>query len=61
VRSREANAFAASLSTLLGNPSTYSSFASAARDSARRFETAETIRLWDRVLPMDAAEATESA
>jgi glycosyltransferase involved in cell wall biosynthesis len=61
VPSREADAFAARLSTVLSDPSTYSSFASAARDSARRFETAETIRLWDRVLPMDAAEVTESA
>ncbi len=50
VTEREPRAFAARLAELLDNPPRYRAFADAAREAARRYEVAETVRLWDRVL-----------
>jgi len=50
VTERDPRAFAIRLAELLGHPERYADFARAAREAARRYEVAETVKLWDDVL-----------
>lgn len=50
VRGRDPGAFAEPLAKLLDDPRRYAAFAAAARSAARRYEVAETIVLWNRIL-----------
>jgi glycosyltransferase involved in cell wall biosynthesis len=54
VPEREPQAFARRLAELLDDRLRYAAFADAARLAAARYESAETTRLWDRVLRSDA-------
>lgn len=57
VREREPRAFAMRLAELLDDPLRYAAFADAARLASARYESAETTRIWDRVLRDDCQEA----
>ncbi len=59
VRDRTPQAFSTRIAALLRNDSTYRRVAAAARGAARRYETAETVRLWDTVLQAEGRPAAE--
>jgi glycosyltransferase involved in cell wall biosynthesis len=57
VAERAPEAYAARYAELLGDPRRYAAFAAAARSAARKFETAEAVRLWDHALKFPETRA----